>query len=71
MGRHPEMPNPKGILLKQHQGNCLWCNLKFREEDILETDHILATKLAGKDEWKNLQLLHGHCQCDSFLAKVE
>ncbi len=61
MGRHPEMPNRKALLLKQQKGNCPWCNLKFREDDILETDHILATKLGGKDEWKNLQLLHGHC----------
>ena len=71
MGRHPEMPNRKALLLKQQKGNCPWCNLKFREDDILETEHILAIKLGGKDEWKNLQLLHGHCQCDSFLAKVE
>ncbi len=61
MGRHPEMPSQKALLLKQQKGNCLWCNLKFREEDILETDHILATKLGGKNEWKNLQLLHGYC----------
>jgi RNA-directed DNA polymerase len=27
----------------------------------LEVDHILATALGGKDEYKNLQLLHDHC----------
>ena len=35
--------------------------MKFREQDILEIDHIQAFALGGKDEWQNLQLLHGHC----------
>ena len=61
MGRHPEMPQRKAFLLKQQKGSCSWCNLKFREEDILEIDHIQAISLGGKDEWQNLQLLHGHC----------
>ena len=61
MGRHPEMPQRKAFLLKQQKGFCPWCNLKFREEDILEIDHIQAFALGGKDEWQNLQLLHGHC----------
>lgn len=33
----------------------------FREGDILEEDHILATALGGKHEYGNLQLLHGIC----------
>ena len=61
MGRHPEMPQRKAFLLKQQKGLCPWCKLKFREEDILEIDHIQAFALGGKDEWQNLQLLHGHC----------
>ena len=60
-GSHPEMPNRKAKLLKQQKGKCKWCNLTFREEDLLEEDHILAITLGGKDEWNNLQLLHGHC----------
>ena len=70
MGRHPEMPNRKALLLKKQKGRCPWCNLKFREDDILETDHILATKLGGKDEWKNLQLLHGHCHDDKTVQDL-
>ena len=34
--------------------------MRFREDDIIEEDHILARALGGKDEWENLQLLHGH-----------
>ena len=61
MGRYPDTPNRKARLFCQQKGICLWCNLKFREDDIIEEDHILALALGGKDEWKNLQLLHGHC----------
>ncbi len=61
MGKYPNTPNRKARLFRQQKGICLWCNLKFREDDIIEEDHILALALGGKDEWKNLQLLHGHC----------
>jgi RNA-directed DNA polymerase len=61
MGRSPDMPSRQAILLKKQRGVCPWCCLRFREEDTLEVDHILATALGGKDEYKNLQLLHGHC----------
>ena len=61
MGRSPDMPSRKASLLKRQKGLCLWCCLHFREGDVLEEDHILATALGGRDEYKNLQLLHGHC----------
>ena len=61
MGRNPEMPNSKAIKLKIQKGKCKWCGLHFREGDILEEDHIIATALGGKNDYKNLQLLHGHC----------
>ncbi len=61
MGRSPDMPSRKALLLKRQKGICPWCCLRFREGDILETDHILATALCGKDEYNNLQLIHGHC----------
>ena len=61
MGRHPEMPTSKAIRLKKQKGKCKWCGLHFREGDVLEEDHILATALGGKHEYENLQLLHAHC----------
>ena len=61
MGRYPDISNRKSRLFCLQKGICNWCNLKFREDDIIEEDHILAKSLGGKDEWKNLQLLHGHC----------
>ena len=43
MGRNPQMPNSKAIKLKIQKGKCTWCGLHFREGDILEEDHIIAT----------------------------
>ncbi|MHC5780033.1 group II intron reverse transcriptase/maturase, partial [Nostoc sp.] len=35
--------------------------LSFQEWDVLEIDHIIPRAIGGKDEYKNLQLLHRHC----------
>ena len=59
MGRNPEMPKTKSLLLKKQKGKCNWCGLYFRNGDLLEKDHILATALGGKNKFANYQLLHG------------
>jgi RNA-directed DNA polymerase len=61
LGTHPEMPHRKAKLLKQQKGKCPWCELRFQEWDVMEVDHKTPRALGGKDEWKNLQLLHRHC----------
>ncbi|MDJ0903909.1 MAG: group II intron reverse transcriptase/maturase [Xenococcus sp. MO_188.B8] len=61
MGRHPEMPTRTASLLKKQKGKCKKCGLIFRENDAIEIDHIIPTAAGGKDEYKNLQLLHVHC----------
>ncbi|MBD2504663.1 group II intron reverse transcriptase [Anabaena azotica] len=61
LGTHPEMPNRKAKFLKQQKGKCPWCGLSFFDWDVLEEDHIIPTAMGGKDEYKNLQLLHRHC----------
>jgi len=61
LGKNPEMPMRKAKLLKQQKGKCLACGLHFQEWDTLEVDHKIPRALGGKDEWKNLQLLHRHC----------
>lgn len=61
MGRHPEMPTSKAYKLKKQKGICNWCGLHFREGDVLEEDHIIATALGGGNKYDNLPLLHGHC----------
>ncbi len=61
LGTYPEMPNRKAKLLKLQLGKCPWCGLSFQDWDVLEVDHIIPRALRGKDEYKNLQLLHRHC----------
>ena len=71
MGRSPEMPTRKASLLKRQKGVCSWCCLHFREGDLLETDHNIPRALGGKDEYKNLQLLHAHCHDDKTALDLE
>ncbi|MBE9058736.1 group II intron reverse transcriptase/maturase [Sphaerospermopsis sp. LEGE 08334] len=61
LGKSPEMPIRVANLLKQQKGKCAYCGLYFRESDVLEVDHIIPKSQGGKDEYKNLQLLHRHC----------
>ncbi|NMG60801.1 group II intron reverse transcriptase/maturase [Geitlerinema sp. P-1104] len=61
MGKQPGMPTRVSKLLKKQKGKCAHCGLTFREEDIMEIDHIIPKSKDGKDVYKNLQLLHRHC----------
>jgi RNA-directed DNA polymerase len=61
MGNNPEMPKRVATLLKKQKGKCTHCGLFFLEDDVMEVDHIIPKSKGGKDEYKNLQLLHRHC----------
>ena len=56
---HPLMHTRKAKLLKKQQGKCRWCELHFRDGDILEIDHIDHNH--GNNVLSNLMLLHLHC----------
>jgi RNA-directed DNA polymerase len=60
MGKNPEMPSRVSKLLKEQEGKCTHCGLHFREEDVMEVDHIIPKSKGGKDRY-NRQLLHRHC----------
>ncbi|NJM72064.1 MAG: group II intron reverse transcriptase/maturase [Scytonema sp. RU_4_4] len=68
MGKHPEMPKRVATLLKKQEGKCAHCKLYFRENNLLEVDHIIPLSKGGKDDYKNLQVLHKHCH-DTKTAK--
>ena len=61
MGNNPEMPSRISKLLKKQKGKCTHCEMFFCEDDVMEVDHIIPKSKSGKDEYKNLQLLHRHC----------
>jgi len=56
---HPLMHARKAKLLQKQQGKCRWCELLFRDEDILEIDHIDQNH--SNNKLSNLMLLHLHC----------
>ncbi|WP_333469010.1 group II intron reverse transcriptase/maturase [Microcoleus sp. herbarium12] len=60
-GEYPETPKRVATLLKTQKGKCTHCGLYFTPTDIVEVDHIQPRSLGGKDEYRNLQLLHKHC----------
>ena len=61
MGNHPDMPVRTATLLKKQRGKCAHCKMFFKDEDVIELDHIIPKSQGGKDEYKNWQLLHRHC----------
>jgi RNA-directed DNA polymerase len=60
-GAHPEVPNRVARLLKQYQGKCPECGLRFGPDDLIEVDHKIPRKEGGTDWFDNLQPLHRHC----------
>jgi RNA-directed DNA polymerase len=48
-------------LLKRQKGKCTHCGLYFIEESVMEVDHIIPKSQGGKNEYRNIQLLHRHC----------
>lgn len=60
-GKNPLLPLKVTTLLKKQKGKCAHCGLHFREDDVMEVDHIIPKSKDGKDEYKKLQVLHRHC----------
>lgn len=60
-GSNPLVPKNVATLLKKQKGKCAYCGAIFREEDVIEIDHIKPKAKGGKDVYDNLQLLHRHC----------
>ena len=60
-GEYPEIPKRVASLMKRQKGKCTHCGLYFKDEDVVEVDHIIPKAEGGKDHYKNLQLLHRHC----------
>jgi len=61
MGKNPEVPKNVATLLKRQKGKCAHCGLYFTNESVMEVDHVIPKLKGGKNDYKNLQLLHRHC----------
>ena len=61
MGQNPEVPKTVATLLKKQKGKCTHCELYFTEQSVMEIDHIIPKSKGGKNEYKNIQLIHRHC----------
>jgi RNA-directed DNA polymerase len=69
LGRHPELPASKAILLKGQRGRCAWCGRYFTGlGDLLESDHRTPRSRGGPDALHNRQLLHAHCHAEKTAA---
>ena len=60
-GEYPGTPKRVATLMKRQKGKCTRCGLYFKDGDVEEVDHIIPKAEGGKDDYKNLQLLHRHC----------
>ncbi len=62
LGKHPETPIRVAKLLQRQKGKCVQCGrFFFKEDDLMEIDHVEPKSKGGKDSYDNLQLLHRHC----------
>jgi RNA-directed DNA polymerase len=59
----------KAKLLKKQGGKCAYCNLLFKAEDLMESHHVKFKAKGGKDEYKNLVIMHRHCH-DQYHSSV-
>ncbi len=66
---HPMMHATKAKLLQRQQGKCRWCELIFKDGDLMEIDHIQPRSQGGADRIDNIWLLHLHCH-DERHAKL-
>ena len=70
-GTYPGVKKRVSDLLVKQNGKCARCGLYFRDEDVLEVDHIIPKAEGGKDQKKNLQLLHRHCHHKKTAEDIE
>jgi len=58
----------KAKMLKRQDGRCSLCKGLFKNEDLIETHHIVFIRSGGDNKRSNLTLIHRHCH-DQYHAK--
>ncbi len=60
-------PSKAKMLVKQND-KCAYCNSVFKNGDLMESHHKIFKSEGGKDEYRNLVLMHKHCH-DQYHAE--
>jgi RNA-directed DNA polymerase len=61
MGKYCGIDSFTATLMKKQKGKCKHCGLHFKDDDLIEDDHIIPKSKGGSDKLDNRQLLHRHC----------
>src|SRR5947209_3610150 len=67
--QHPMLHETKAKLLQKQQGKCRWCELTFKDEDVMEIDHIDRNRT--NHALSNKILLHRHCHDERHAKFVD
>lgn len=70
LSKHPMLSTTKGKLLQKQEGKCRWCGLLFRDNDLIEVDHITPRSQGGGEELSNKVALHRHCHDERHAKRV-
>lgn len=71
LGANPLLTKSQSKLLKKQKGLCNLCKMKFWDDDILETDHIIPLSEGGNKDYQNIQLVHRHCHDQKQLFNIK
>jgi RNA-directed DNA polymerase len=70
LSKHPLLNGTKAKLLQKQGGKCRWCELLFKDGDILEIDHITPKSEGGGEELSNKWVIHRHCHDNRHAKRV-
>ncbi|MDJ0718116.1 MAG: group II intron maturase-specific domain-containing protein [Prochloraceae cyanobacterium] len=59
--RYSTLDPQKARLLKRQKGECAYCGLSFKPDDVVEKHHLESKSSGGRNTDNNLVLLHLHC----------
>lgn len=75
MGKSPLLPARKAMMLRNQQGKCAHCGMRFMYGDLIELHHMQSLAKGGAKKPGNISAVHGHChdsihrQCNEVLMK--
>ncbi len=71
LSNHYLLSGIKGKLLQKQAGRCRWCGLHFKDDDLMEIDHITPKSQGGGEEMSNKCVLHRHCHDQRHARRVD